>query len=106
MPPSTIALMDLRITDAAGVERYEATLDGQLAGVLEYVVRRDRIALIHTEVDPSYSGRGIGSKLARFALDDARARGLRVIPSCPYVRAFLERHPEYQDLVAGQSSGA
>jgi uncharacterized protein len=91
--------MDLRISDAVENQRYEAALDGRLAGVLEYMVRGNRIALIHTEVDPSYSGQGIGSRLARFALDDARGRGLRVIPSCPYVRTFLERHPEYQDLI-------
>ncbi len=92
-------LRGLEITDAPEASRYEATLDGELAGVLEYVVKHERLALVHTEVDPRFEGRGIGSALARFGLEDARRRGLRVIPSCPYVRAFLERHHEYDDVV-------
>lgn len=90
-----------RITDAVDAQRYEARLVDQLAGFLDYVVKRDRIALVHTEVPPAYAGQGIAGQLARFALDDARRRGLVVIPSCPYVKAFLERHPEYLDIVVG-----
>jgi len=89
----------LHITDAIDAERYEAYLGDALAGVIEYKLRRTRIALIHTEVAGAHKGRGIAAELARFALEDARRRGLRVIPSCPYVRAFLERHPEYDDVV-------
>jgi predicted GNAT family acetyltransferase len=81
------------ITDAIARERYEAHLDGELSGVLEYKVTRGRIALIHTEVLPAYEGRGVGSALVRFALDDARRRGLRVIATCPHVRSYLKRHP-------------
>jgi uncharacterized protein len=88
------------ITDASARERYEAHLDGGLAGVLEYKVTRGRIALIHTEVLPIHEGRGVGSALVRFALDDARRRGLRVIPICPYVQDYLTRHPE-EDIVVG-----
>jgi uncharacterized protein len=98
---TTIGLVEPTITDAAAAHRYEARIDGDLAGVLEYVTKRDRIALVHTEVFPEHQGRGIAERLAAFALDDARRRGLRVIPICPYVRAYLERHPEDQDLVAG-----
>ena len=58
------------------------------------------ITLRHTEIDPSVGGRGLGSALVRFALDDARARGLTVIPRCPFVAAFIVRHPEYEELVA------
>lgn len=93
--------VSLSIVDAVDAQRYEARLDDQLAGFLDYVVKRGRIALVHTEVAAAYEGRGIASGLARFALDDARLRGLPVIPSCPYVKAFLERHPEYRDVVAG-----
>ena len=82
--------------------RYEARLDGDLAGVLEYVVKRERIALIHTEVEPRHEGKGIAAALARFALDDARRRGLRVIASCPYVQGYLARHPEDLDIVVGR----
>jgi uncharacterized protein len=96
MPPRPV------ITDAAERGRYEAHLDGELAGVLEYIIKRGRIALIHTEVRPAHEGRGIGSTLVRFALDDARRRGLRVIVTCPYVQDYLTRHPEDDDIVVGR----
>jgi predicted GNAT family acetyltransferase len=92
------------ITDAPERERYEAHLDGELAGVLEYIHKRGRIALIHTEVLPIHEGRGVGSALVRFALDDARRRGLRVIANCPYVQGYLARHPEDDDIVVGRGS--
>jgi predicted GNAT family acetyltransferase len=95
--------MDATITDAEAAQRYEARLHGALAGFLDYVVKHDRIALIHTEVLPAYQSRGIGGSLARFALDDARQRGLRVIVTCPYVRAYVERHPETHDIVVGMT---
>jgi hypothetical protein len=87
------------IIDAETARRYEAREGGDLVGFLDYVVIPGRIALVHTEVSPANAGRGIGSELARFALDDARRRGLRVIASCPYVRAYVERHPETRDIV-------
>ena len=90
------------ITDATVRERYEAHLDGELAGVLEYRDTRARIALIHTEVLPVHEGRGVGSALVRFALDDARRRELRVIATCPYVKEYLTRHPELGDIVVGR----
>jgi predicted GNAT family acetyltransferase len=96
--------MALLIVDATAAQRYEAHLDGELAGVLEYIVKRGRIALVHTEVAPNHEGRGIAGQLARFALDEARRRGLRVIPVCPYVRAYLERHPEDGDIVVGAAA--
>ncbi len=86
--------MGLTIVDAEDAQRYEARDDGTVAGYLDYIVKRGRIALVHTEVLPTHRGQGVGDRLVRFALDDARRRGLRVIPSCPYVRAYLERHPE------------
>jgi predicted GNAT family acetyltransferase len=89
------------ITDAPERERYEARLDGELAGILEYHVEGDRIDLIHTEVLPVFEGKGVASALVRFALDDARQRGLGVIATCPYVRSYLRRHPE-ADIVVGR----
>ncbi|KHL04344.1 GNAT family N-acetyltransferase [Sinomonas humi] len=56
-------------------------------------------AFDHTEVDEGYSGLGLASRLVKFALDDIRSKGARIRPYCPYVRAFLRRHPEYRDLV-------
>jgi uncharacterized protein len=93
--------LTLLVSDATEAQRYEARLDDDLAGVLEYVLKRGRIALVHTEVAPAFEGRGIGAALARFALDDARRRGLRVIASCPFVRSYLARHPEDHDIVVG-----
>lgn len=91
------------ITDAAERGRFEAHLDGELAGVLEYVVKFGRIALVHSEVRPSHEGRGVGSALVRFTLDDARRRGLRVIAICPYVQDYLTRHPEFDDIVVDRA---
>ena len=94
----------LVIADAPDRGRYEAQLEDVLVGVLEYVVKRGRIALVHTEVFPDYEGRGIAAGLARFALDDDRRRGLRVIASCPYVKRYLEAHPEDHDIVVGMGA--
>jgi predicted GNAT family acetyltransferase len=87
------------VRDAPERRRYEAELDGALAGIVDYRLHGDRLALVHTEVMPPGEGRGVGSALARGALDDARARGLRVIPRCPFIAAYIRRHPEYADLV-------
>ena len=97
--------MSLVITDSEDRHRYEAHLDGALAGFLDYVVKHGRIALIHTEVPAAYGGHGVAAALTRFALDDARARGLMVIVICPYVRRYLETHPEDLDIVVGSSAG-
>lgn len=91
--------MDAQITDRQERHRYELTVDGQKAGQINYRMVYGDIELIHTEVDPAYEGKGLAGQLAKFALDDARTRGLKVIPSCEYVRKYLERHPEYADLV-------
>ena len=99
--PRTIGSVGPTIIDAEAAHRYEARDGGELAGFIDYVLRRGRIALVHTEVLPAYQGQGIGQRLAKFALDDARRRGLRVIATCPYVRAYVERHPETHDIVVG-----
>jgi predicted GNAT family acetyltransferase len=79
-------------------QRYEARVDGQLA-VIIYQRLGDRIVFIHTEVPEALEGQGIAGKMARFALDDARARRLVVIPQCPFVAGYIRRHPEYAGLV-------
>ncbi len=101
----TIGPMSLTITDAADHERYEAREGDELAGFIDYVLKRGRLALIHTETVAGHEGRGIASQLVRFALDDARRRGLPVIAICPYVKAYVERHPEQADIVVGASRG-
>ena len=80
--------------------RYEIWTHGQLAGYTQYVLRGERIAFLHTEVQDSYDGMGLGSRLASVALEDARARGLMVMPFCPFIAKFIERHlDEYRELV-------
>ena len=92
--------MDLVVADNPDSQRYEITADGAAAGFLTYRLTDRLIALLHAEVDPTREGRGIGSELVARTLDDARARGLAVRPVCPFVVAYIERHPEYRDLVA------
>lgn len=89
----------IEVTDAPEMSRYEARIDGELAGILEYVEKRGRLALSHTEVLPAFEGRGVASRLAKFGLDDARRRELGVIVICPFVRSYIERHPEERDIV-------
>jgi predicted GNAT family acetyltransferase len=92
---------DLTVTRSPDERRYELLVDGAHAGELVY---RDRgggvVAFLHTEVDPTLQRRGLGTALVTGALDDARARGQKVVPLCPFVDAFVRRHPEYGDLVA------
>jgi predicted GNAT family acetyltransferase len=85
------------VTDNPAELRYELTVDGELAGEIRYRKLPGGLALVHTEVDPKREG--LGTELVRGALDDMRARGLRVVPVCPFVGAFIKRHPEYADLV-------
>lgn len=81
--------------------RFELEAEGRPAGHIQYRERDGVLELVHTEVDSAFQGRGLAAILARAALDDARAAGQRVVPSCAYVASFIERHPEYRDLVAG-----
>jgi uncharacterized protein len=94
---------EVTITNNEMAQQFEAQVDGQLARLV-YEQTPGRIILIHTEVPDTLSGRGIGSVLARTALEDARARQLRVVPRCPFVRAYIERHPEYRELLTGHAS--
>ncbi|MFI0485203.1 GNAT family N-acetyltransferase [Actinomadura sp. 9N215] len=92
--------MSTEITDNAERNRYEIRLDGELAGFVEYEVGEGSVALVHTEVAPAFEGRGVGGSLARGVLDDLRARGLSAVPVCPFIKKWIEKHPDYQDLVA------
>ena len=96
--------MSLVVADAPERARFEAELDGTLAGILNYVVKHGRIALIHTEVLPAFEGKGVAAAITRFALDEARRRGLKVIAICPYVRRYLATHPDDMDIVVGMSA--
>jgi predicted GNAT family acetyltransferase len=92
---------DVEVRNNPAEYRYEVWVDGELAGYTQYVLRSGRIAFVHTEVYEPYEGMGLGSQLARSALDDARARGLIVMPYCPFIAGYIERHlDQYRDLVA------
>jgi uncharacterized protein len=78
--------------------RYELTVDGHVAATY-YKIDDGVITFIHTEVPPELGGKGIGSKLIRGALDSVRADGLKVVPQCPFVKAFIDKNPDYQDLL-------
>jgi predicted GNAT family acetyltransferase len=92
--------------DDAAAQRYEARLGGRVVGFSEYRWVRGRVIFFHTEVDATLEGRGIGSRLAAGALDDIRARGARITVKCPFIAAYLERHPEYDDLLARPGTDA
>ena len=87
------------VTDNPEQSRYEIILDGSVAGFAEYKLHDDHITFTHTEVDDAYEGQGAGSQLARAALDDSRARNRRVVARCPFIAQWIERHPEYADLL-------
>jgi predicted GNAT family acetyltransferase len=81
------------------VRSYEAVLDGAVVGTLIYETAGGRRSLTHTFVDPQYRGRGIAAELARYALNDAKAEGIRPRAVCGYVAGFVERNPEYQQAI-------
>ena len=80
-----------------GASRSPST--GSSRGSSEYRRRPGVILFVHTEIDPAHEGAGLGTALVSAALDSARAQGLAVLPVCPFVRRFVERHREYLDLV-------
>jgi uncharacterized protein len=97
MPDDTM----VEVSDNAALQRYEARSGGELVGWIDYEPAEGRRILVHTEVPPAFAGRGIAARLAVFALDNIRASGLRVVPRCPYVAAYIRAHPAYRDLVVG-----
>lgn len=91
------------IADNPAAERYELHQGNRLAGIAEYRTIRGTRVFHHTEVDPEFEGQGVGSRLARFVLDDVRARGDRIRIKCPFLLAFIRRHPDYADLARSQA---
>lgn len=91
--------LPLTFRDRPERSRFEAVLpDGATAGFTAYEKADGRIVFIHTIVEPGHEGEGVGSALAREALEAARAAGLRVVPRCPFIRAWIRKHPAYADL--------
>lgn len=93
----------IAVRDVPESERYEVSVDGELAGFAAYRRRGDEVVFVHTDVAEGYEGRGVGGALARAALDDVRGRGLRAVPMCPFIAAWIRRHPDYHDLVPESS---
>jgi predicted GNAT family acetyltransferase len=91
------------VVDNRGERRFEARVEGDLAGLLYYVPRPGGLELIHTDVAEEFEGQGVGGRLVAGALDDVRERGLTVAVTCPFAAGYIERHPEYADVVAAYS---
>ena len=87
------------VSDVPGKPGFVATLDGALAARADYLLAGDLIIFAHTEVDPRFDGRGVAAALVRHSLDEARRRGLAVIPLCPFYQGWIQRHPQYQDVL-------
>lgn len=99
-------MIEIETSKNTELSRFEARVDGELAGFAEYVLEGESVIIFtHAEVDDAFEGKGVAGALARFALDDVRADGARrVVPRCPFIRAWIEKHPDYQDLVAAGSA--
>ena len=98
---NSITPEDVRNNEAAN--RFEVEINGELAQT-QYIRRGRKIIFTHTEVPPASEGQGVGNALARAALDYAKREGLRVVPLCPFIAAFIKRHKEYQSLVEDEAS--
>jgi predicted GNAT family acetyltransferase len=87
------------VEDNPARRRFEILVDTSLAGIADYQLRPGVVIFTHTKVESAYEGKGVGTALARGALDQVRERGERVVARCPFIAAFIERHPEYSDLL-------
>ena len=90
---------ELTVRDNPAELRYELRRGDTIVGEIRYRLKPGEVVLVHTEVSPSSEGHGLGARLVAGALDDIRARGLRAVPLCPFVSAYIRRHPEYADLI-------
>jgi predicted GNAT family acetyltransferase len=90
---------EISVSDNSKAQRYELRLGAEVAAHADYQAEGDVLVLTHTEVESAYEGKGLGSKLASGTLDDVRKRGLKVRPLCEFMAAYIERHPQYAELV-------
>lgn len=89
----------VEVADNPGARRYEIRAGGRVVGFAAYTPLPQAVMFTHTEIDPAEEGHGYGSRLARAALDDVRRQGKGVIPMCPFIAAYIRKHPEYLGLV-------
>lgn len=99
-------MSDLQFRDNPEAHRFEARLDGEVAAFAEYNVLKNGLLFTHTEVLPQHEGKGVGSRLAKYALEQVRERGTHAIPVCQFIAGYIRKHPEYVDLVAPESRRA
>ena len=92
--------MEPEVKDNPDKHRFEISVDGEVAGYSAYRLGDGSITYTHTEIDPKFEGKGLGSRLAKTVLDESRARGQKVYAQCPFIAGYIDRHPEYQDLLA------
>ena len=98
--PGTTDKPDITVHNDPEHSRYEVLVDGESAGGAYYEINNaGRVVFTHTEVDKKWGGKGVGSALAKAALDDVRATGRQAIPICPFITSYIQRHPEYLDIV-------
>jgi predicted GNAT family acetyltransferase len=91
--------MAIETVDNSAESRFEVLVDGKVAGFADYRLLPTKIVFTHTEIRPEHEGQGLAARLVRYALDESRDAGLRVVPLCPYVASYVKHHPEYADLV-------
>jgi uncharacterized protein len=91
--------VDVQVSNNPEEHRYEVRADGDLAGYTVYRERPGLIVFVHTEIAPRFEGHGLASQLIRTALEDAKDRELQVLPFCPFVNGYIDRHREYVELV-------
>lgn len=89
----------ITVTDVPDQDRYEMRDGDVLVGLVEYHLYGDEIAILHTEIGDEFGGHGFGSQLIKAVMDDARAKGRKVLPYCPFTRSWVGKHPDYLDLV-------
>jgi predicted GNAT family acetyltransferase len=92
------------VDDHPDDERFVLLVDGAPAGFLRYHVHGRVFTAIHTEIDPAFGGRGLGSVIVGHVLADVRRRGLRLQPHCPFVARYVQRHPDAADVVGGSAA--
>lgn len=92
-------MTDIAVRNNEDAGRFEAELEGETAFAEYRLLENGDVLFPHTVVPEAFEGRGVGSALARAGLDWARAKGVRVVPACSFFRGYIDRHPEYADLV-------
>ena len=95
----------IEIVDVPEQSRYDMFIDDARVGFMDYALLGDTLTALHTEINPAYGGRGLGEHLVRHVLDHVRDTGMALRPVCPFVKAFLHKHPEYDDIVVAARKG-